>query len=239
MRQNQALGLISAARRAWKSGKFIDDSLAAEMDMPLRTYRKTLRREWSAVAEPLIEEVGFDSSIRSADQVFGNEDSARALIGNTWENAMSAAVEKGAQRLSRAWIQLLLNIPVVALLIFISWQVVWNFVHGNIFSGEYFLHALATVLLVSIVTFMIMQALAVRIRGQRLLAKAFETLMASVEAEPRDVAELSILEEIQALILLRDRVVRLAGPNAASWSDVEPRRVGSNQAVRVDTTPRP
>jgi len=218
---NQVLGLISAARRAWNTGKSIDDSLGAEMDMPLRTYRKTLRREWPALAEPLIEKAGFDSSIRRADQVFGNEDSARILIGTAWETALGTAVENAAKRLSRGWIQLFLNIPLVALLIFISWQVVWNFVHGTIFSGEYFLHALATVVLVSVVTFMILQAFAVRIRGDKLLARAFDVLLASVEAEPRDVAEISILEEIRALIALRDRVARVVEPNPASRPDIE------------------
>ena len=219
---NQVLGLISAARRAWKSGKSIDDSLSAEMEMPLRIYRKTLRREWPGTAEQLIEKAGFDPSVRGAEKVFGNEDSARGLIGNAWESAMSTAVEQGARSLSRGWIQFLLNIPVVALLIFISWQVVWNFVHGNIFSGEYFLHALATVLLVSIVTFMILQVFAGRSRGEKLLAKAFEALLASLETEPRETAEISILREIRALILLRDRVVRLGVPDFARSSDTEP-----------------
>ena len=77
-------------------------------------------------------------------------------------------------------------------------------------------------LLVSIVTFMILQVFAGRSRGEKLLAKAFEALLASLETEPRETAEISILREIRALILLRDRVVRLGVPDFARSSDTEP-----------------
>ena len=91
--------------------------------------RQVIHEAWPPLADALIGH-GFDPAIRS---VSAGMDLAPldALSRQVWGEAMSRAVEAGADRLSRWWWQFLMNLPSVAVLIglaaaFVGWPVVYR-----------------------------------------------------------------------------------------------------------------
>jgi GTPase SAR1 family protein len=147
----------------------------------LLAYQKAVMTAWPEVAEGLL--AGrFDDSVRAFESGLADNGQAEGRLATAWTSALERALDQAAGRLSHPLLQLLLNLPVLAMLAYVGWLTASRFFQGEILAGDFFLHALVTVAIILLLIFFLFQGLVRLLAGQRrLLAKAFDLLQAQTD----------------------------------------------------------
>jgi len=170
-------------------------------------YRLALLKHWPAVAETLVA-AGFDPAVRQTGTLVQQGESVGRDLALTWSTALAAETERTARAMSGGLLQLLFNLPVLAVLAYTGWLAVSGFFDGHYLNAGFFLHAAVAAGVVLFLSFFLLQG------ALRLLARPERVLKKTLEAARRQLSGLTPaaaapLEEQVAVLL--DQVLPLAG----------------------------
>jgi Fe2+ transport system protein B len=91
-------------------------------------------------------------------------------------------LSQAGRRLSGGLLQLLFNLPVISVLAYTGWLTAVNFFSNQILTGDFFLHAFWTIVVVLFLSFFLLQAVIRLAAGrQRLLRRVFSRLHHAME----------------------------------------------------------
>lgn len=204
----QAFGLAGVVRHAGKSRA---DRKSARSGTAVGTafqaYRQVLLLRWPDVAETLIA-AGFNPAVRSLAGLLKPDDAFQDELAALWERSLEQGIARTARRLSRGWLQVILNVPALAILAHAGWITLREYFQGNYQNSGFFLHALIAVGVVLLLSFFLLQA-GIRVAGspERIAAEAFEAARRGLsEATPQAMDPLS--EQIAVLL---ERIVPQIG----------------------------
>jgi energy-coupling factor transporter ATP-binding protein EcfA2 len=170
-------------------------------------YRLALLKRWPAVAEILVE-AGFDPSVRQTGTLVKQGERVGQDLARRWNTALAAEVERSARLMSGGAVQLVFNLPVLAVLAYTGWLTVSGFFNGHYLNAGFFLHAAVATVVVLFLSFFLLQG------ALRLLARPERALKKTLETARQQLTALSPVApdplEKQVAILL-DQVLPLAG----------------------------
>ena len=180
---HQIWGVISSLRRFKESRDALKALMAdARVDQALQAFDRTLLVHWPDIAERMI--AGrFDPGVRRPERAETRQVSRD--LDTLWADRLDAQIEASAKALSHSGLQLLFNLPGLALMGYVGWLTVQRFFSGDYLTTDFFLHALLTIAIVLLLSFFVLQAL-VRLAtgGSRIQRRAFAQLEQAVAAQP-------------------------------------------------------
>ncbi len=167
---------LAAASLIRRSGLGAKPAPAGGIVTALRRYRLELVAGWPDVAEQLVRG-RFDATVRSLDTPVASADRLEEQLASLWDRAVEQEVDAMARRLGRAWLQALMNAPVLAVLGYVGWATVQTFFSAEYLSGDYFLHAFWVIAIALLLSFFALQVI-VRLTAspERITARAFDRL---------------------------------------------------------------
>jgi energy-coupling factor transporter ATP-binding protein EcfA2 len=191
---------------SWK--KFKESRSALEMlndsdrvDTALHSFRRTLVTLWPDIAEVLIKG-GFHPDIRAFDSLTAENNEVEQALDRLWSDALDRHINGYAKGLSHILLQLLFNLPAVALLGYVGWLTASGFFSGQYLSSDFFLHALLTIAIVLLLSFFLLQALVRLVVGKdRIQRRAFNTLEKEIAQRPL-VATRKIADQVKRVLNL-------------------------------------
>ncbi len=174
---SQILGMISAWRHFKESKAAVADAGNDErVGAGLRTYRLTAMSSWPDIAESLVGG-GFDSTVRRVEDTLPDTGTFSDKLAGIWSNALDSEMERMASKLSGMLLQLVLNLPMFAVLGYTGWITVQRFLQGSYLAGNFFLHALWTIGIILLLSFFLFQILVRLVASpERVTIKAFEKM---------------------------------------------------------------
>ncbi len=179
----QIWGLISSWRHYRESRAAIgslDDQ--TRIDQALQTFQKVWWTHWPDIAELLVQG-RFDPEVRRVD--VDQDKAVGDLVRGLWRDSLDAEIERSAASLSHFLLQLLFNLPSLALLAYIGWLTASHFWAGTYLSTDFFLHALLTLATVLLLSFFIYQlCLRLAVSRDRIQRRAFRAMEQRVDDSP-------------------------------------------------------
>jgi GTPase SAR1 family protein len=174
---SQILGMISAWRHFKESKAAVADAGNDErVGAGLRTYRLTAMSSWPDIAESLVGG-GFDSTVRRVEDTLPDTGTFSDKLAGIWSNALDSEMERMASKLSGMLLQIVLNLPMFAVLGYTGWITVQRFLQGSYLAGNFFLHALWTIGIILLLSFFLFQILVRLVASpERVTIKAFEKM---------------------------------------------------------------
>lgn len=171
---SQIMGMISAWRHFKESKAAIADTSNDErVGAGLRTYRLTAMSSWPDIAESLVGG-GFDSTVRRVEDALPDTGTFSDKLAGIWSNALDSEMERMAGKLSGMLLQIVLNLPMFAVLGYTGWITVQRFLQGSYLAGNFFLHALWTIGIILLLSFFLFQILVRLVASpERVTIKAF------------------------------------------------------------------
>jgi len=179
----QIWGLISSWRHYRESSAAIgslDDQ--TRIDQALQTFQKVWWTHWPDIAELLIQG-RFDPEVR---RVNVDQDKAVGdLVRGLWRDSLDTEIERSAASLSHFLLQILFNLPSLALLAYIGWLTASHFWAGTYLGTDFFLHALLTLAAVLLLSFFIYQlCLRLAVSRDRIQRRAFQAMEQRADDSP-------------------------------------------------------
>jgi len=174
---SQIMGLISAWRHHKDSrSAMLDASNDEKLAAGWRSYRLSALSSWPDIAETLILG-GFDSSVRRGDEALSAVDSFSEKFSEIWSSSLESEMERSSQMLSVTPLQILFNLPVLAVLGYTGWITVERFLAASYLTIDFFVHALWAIVIVLLLSFFLFQ-LCVRLAAspERVTTRAFEKM---------------------------------------------------------------
>ncbi len=174
---SQIMGMISAWRHFKESKAAVADTSNDErVGAGLRTYRLTAMSSWPDIAESLVGG-GFDSTVRRVEDALPDTGTFSDKLAGIWSNALDSEMERLARKLSGMLLQIVLNLPMFAVLGYTGWITVQRFLQGSYLAGNFFLHALWTIGIILLLSFFLFQILVRLVASpERVTIKAFEKM---------------------------------------------------------------
>ncbi len=174
---SQILGMISAWRHFKESRAAVDESGKEErVGTGLRTYRLSSMSNWPDIAESLVTG-GFDSSVRKVEDALPDSGVFIDKLGEIWSHCLNGEMERMSGKLSGMLLQLVLNLPMFAVLGYTGWITVERFLQGSYLAVNFFVHALWTIGIILLLSFFLFQILVRLTAGpERVTSRAFEKL---------------------------------------------------------------
>ena len=117
-----------------------------------------------------------------------------------WRETLDTTIDKTAKNFSHLMLQIIFNLPTVALLAHVAWQTARHYFSADYLSSDFFLHAFLTIAVVLLLSFFIFQAI-VRIGAgsDRMMEKTFKSLRGQID--PFQQASLNpVFEQIDTLL---------------------------------------
>jgi GTPase SAR1 family protein len=196
----QIWGLISSYRRYKESSAALGTlNDQTRVDGAMLAFRKVWLTHWPQIGELLVQ-AGFDPRIR---RVEGDDDQGVAqMVSGLWSDTLDAEIERSAGRLSHfAW-QLLFNAPSLALLGYVGWLTASRFLAQSYMSGDFFMHALLTIVIVVLLSFFVLQAVVrLAVSRDRIQKRAFGTIERAMGDRPL-VAGRKVSEQVHKVLEL-------------------------------------
>lgn len=178
----QIFGAVSAVRHYTGSKKAVAAAdRGAGTGMALNRYDGAIARAWPDIAEMLIK-ARFSPSVREAYRAPGHGEKIGQRFSQIWNDALEDELSQVGRQLSGGLLQLFFNLPVLGVLGYTGWLTVVNFFSGSILSGDFFLHAFWTIVLVLLLSFFLLQGVIRLVAGR-------EKLVERVFARVRDVVD--------------------------------------------------
>jgi len=203
---SQIIGLISAWRHYKDSKSAMADTRNDErIGAGLRTYRLATMSNWPNIAESLIGG-GFDSTVRRVDVALSDDNTFSEKFAGLWSHGLESEMERIARRLSGLLLQILLNLPVLAILGYTGWITVQRFLMGSYLAVDFFLHALWTIGIVLLLSFFFFQV-CVRLAAspERVTRRTFEKMKRQAD-QLEGITTNPVLEQLETVLEL-DRML--------------------------------
>jgi hypothetical protein len=167
----------------------------------LQAYRHRIVSKWPQIADTLCA-AGFNSDIRQVEQMLTQDQPMETLIAQQWQLAIEQSVQRAVRQLSNAGLQLLFNLPVLLLLVYIGWTTIQHFINQTYLPANYFTHAFWALMIVWGLSFFVWQSL-VRLAAspQKLITRAFQSLQASLQNH-HPLKDKPVIEQLSASLNL-------------------------------------
>ena len=165
-------GLLRSWRR-WKESRSALEALndQSRVDAALQSYHKALLTRWPDVAGRLIQG-GFDPSVRTEAE--RQNPSTAQNLEQMWSEGLEYEIERSAKQMSGSMLQLLFNLPTLALLGYVGWLTADRFFRASYLTSDFFMHALLTTAIVLLLSFFLLQAIVRLAAGRdRIQRRAF------------------------------------------------------------------
>lgn len=189
---HQVWGLISSWRAHKEDGAESDHPGERSLvDTALQAFQRTWWTQWPEIGELLIQG-HFDRRVRRVEIQDGS--AVGRLARDMWVDCLDTEIENSARRLSHALLQIVFNLPSLALLGYAAWLTASRFVTGSYLGGDFFLHAFVTIILVLLLSFFVFQVFArLAVNRDRVQRRAFQAIERTIGHHPlmaaRDVAD--------------------------------------------------
>jgi len=173
----QLAGIASSLLKFRQSrAKIAEESRYERIDAALKAYSMSLKGDWPDISEKLVQG-RFNESVRRTEENLPDNISISDELSADWNFSLDKAIERSAKNLSGWLLQIIFNIPAIAILCFVGWITLREFLMSNYLSSGFFLHALLVVMIVLFLSFFLLQ-LFVRLAAgtERIVSRAFETL---------------------------------------------------------------
>jgi hypothetical protein len=150
----------------------------------LNVYRKVLLTHWPDVAEQLING-RFEPQVRKFSNVAPESEQVGRTLESIWADCLDAQIERNAKNLSHPLLQIIFNLPSLALLGYVGWLTTIGFIGGQYLSSDFFLHAILTITIVMLLSFFLLQALVRLATGRdRIQRNAFKQVEQTTAQRP-------------------------------------------------------
>ena len=199
---SQIIGLISAWRHYQNSKSAMADSRNDErVGAGLRTYRLAAMSNWPNIAESMIGG-GFDSTVRRVDETLPADSTIGEQFAGLWSSSLESEMERISRRLSGLLLQILFNLPALAILGYTGWITVQRFLMGSYLAFNFFLHALWTIGIVLLLSFFLFQVCVRLAAGPgRITRRAFEKMKRQAD-QLEGIRTHPVLEQLETLLEL-------------------------------------
>jgi len=203
---SQIIGLISAWRHYQNSKSAMADSSDDErVGAGLRTYRLATMSSWPNIAESMIGG-GFDSTVRRMDESLPADSTFSEQFAGIWSSSLESEMERISRRLSGLLLQILFNLPALAILGYTGWITVQRFLLGSYLTFDFFLHALWTIGIVLLLSFFLFQICVRLVAGpERITRRAFEKMKCQAD-RIEGIRTNPVLEQLETILEL-DRML--------------------------------
>lgn len=200
----QIWGMFSSWRRFRQSRSALEALGETDrVDDALQSYVKVLLVHWADIAELLIQG-RFDSRVRRMDDLEKNSAQVRRTLENMWSEALDARIARSARSLSHPLLQILFNLPGVALMGYVGWLTAQRFFSGQYLSSDFFLHAVLTLVIVLLLSFFLLQGIIrLSVGGERIQRRAFQDVEQAMTRHPLKVAR-EVMEQAARVADLAD-----------------------------------
>lgn len=179
----QLWGMVSSWRRFKQSRSAL--ALLADQtraDAALNKFLKTMMIRWPDIADQLVS-AGFDAAIHNLE-VSSQAQTGRALE-TMWADALTRQIDQTAKRLSNSVLQLIFNLPGVAMMGYVGWLTAKGFFSRIYLTSDFFLHALLTLGLILLLSFFLFQGIVRFATGRgRIERRAFEAVKHTAARQP-------------------------------------------------------
>jgi hypothetical protein len=156
---------------------------------------------WPDIAESLVGG-GFDSAVRRVEDVLPDPGAFSDKLGEIWRSTLDSEMERMARKLSGMLLQLVLNLPMFAVLGYTGWITVQRFLEGSYLAVNFFVHALWTIGIILLLSFFLFQILVRLVASpERVTAKAFEKLKRQADQFDAFTAN-PVLNQLETIIQL-------------------------------------
>jgi GTPase SAR1 family protein len=179
----QLWGMVSSWRRFKESRSalaLLEDQTRA--DAALNKFLKALMIRWPDIAGQLVS-AGFDTAVHDLEVT--SQTQTGSALETMWTDALTHQIDQTAKRLSNIVLQLILNLPGVALMGYVGWLTAKGFFSRVYLSSDFFLHALLTIGLILLLSFFLFQGI-VRLAAGRggIQRRAFEAVERTAAQQP-------------------------------------------------------
>ena len=132
-------------------------------------------------------------------------------LDSLWSDALDAQINGMAKKLSHVVLQLLFNLPGIALMGYVGWLTAAGFFAGHYLSSDFFLHALLTIAIVLLLCFFLLQGLVRLVVGRdRIPRRAFDAMGTRISAHPL-TATRTIAEQVAGVLELSGSMAKVKG----------------------------
>lgn len=178
---SQIWGVISSLRQLKDSRAAVEEiGRGGSVHSALNRYRMAFIEKWPPAAETLVK-ARFNHTVREIEQALPEEETLARDLTESWGQALESTLEQAAAGLSHFLLQLIFNLPVLALLTLAGWRTTRDFINGTYLPANFFLHALLTIGIVLLLSFFVLQAFIRMAAGPRRLAKkAFDLVQTDI-----------------------------------------------------------
>ncbi len=179
----QLWGMISSWRRFKQSRSalaFLEDQTRA--DAALNVFLKAMMMRWPDITDQLVS-AGFDTTVRDLEA--SSQTRTGRALETMWAEALTRQIDQTAKRLSNILLQLIFNLPGVALMGYVGWLTAKGFFSRTYLTSDFFLHALLTIGLILLLSFFLFQGIVKLATGRgRIQRRTFEALERDATQQP-------------------------------------------------------
>ncbi len=198
----QIWGLISSLARYRKTRSAVEDATTGgDMAPAMLKYRYTIQQAWPDIAAKLTR-LGFDNRVRSTAAFMPEEKDLLQRLSSAWKSKLEAVMERRATAVSGFLLQLIFNLPSLAVMGLFAYQSVTSFLLQKTLPTGYFLHAGVSILMVWLLSFVLLQIIVRFASSRNLLNSAFKQLISDIDFSGRELLSRSIAGEIDVIIRL-------------------------------------
>ncbi len=178
----QVIGTFSALRHSKDAQSAVEDPEKDQrMAAAFRNYRLVVLEYWPEIAKSMVQG-GFDSSIRKVEDALSGTDGFKDRLASIWTDALDAEIERLTGKLCGLFLQIIFNIPAVAILGYCGWLTLKTFFSGSYLSGDFFMHAFWAIGIILFLSFFVLQLCIRAAAGAgRIISNAVEKLQSQLE----------------------------------------------------------
>lgn len=147
----------------------------------MQAYRVAVLKNWPAIAEKFVQG-GFQAHVRQVEQIIPQQQDLSETLSDMWQQALNEALERKARVFSHFALQIIFNVPILALLGHIGWLTTRHYVMGDYLSYNFFLHAFLTAAIVLFLSFFLLQGCLRLFSGpQNIVRRAFRNIQKQMD----------------------------------------------------------
>lgn len=201
----QIWGLLSSLVRYRKTRSAVEEATTGgDMAPAMLKYRYAIQQAWPDIATRLTR-LGFDSQVRSVAAILPEEKDLMERLSSAWKSKLATVMERRASAVSGFFLQLIFNLPSLAVMGLFTYQSVTSFLLQETLPTGYFLHAGVSILMVWLLSFVLLQVIVRFASSRNLLNSAFKQLVSDVDFSGREPLSRSIVGEIDTILSLGDQ----------------------------------
>jgi len=197
---SQIWGLVSSWRRYKESsGAIAALNNQPRIDSARQAFLNSWLTLWPDIAERLVR-ARFNPEVRRMDPEQGAP--VGELVRNLWRDALDAEIDRSASAMSHVVLQILFNLPSLALLVYVGWLTTTKFLTGSYLAGDFFLHALLTIAVVLLLCFFLFQiCIRLAVGRDRIQRRAFHSVERAIGETPI-VAGRQVTDQVELVLSL-------------------------------------